>query len=216
MQSYRDRKHAAEILADELAQESFNDPLVLALPRGGVPLAAIVARRLNVPWDVLVVRKIGAPGFREYGIGAMAEDEEPMLIRQAGYDREQIQEIIDQERAELRRRIISYRQGRKLTSVQGRDIILVDDGLATGVTTTAAARFLKRLGAGRVILGVPVGPASGNQLVESVMDKIICPFRPRNFGGVGAWYEDFSEVSDQDVLRFLQQRDSSEGEMRDA
>jgi putative phosphoribosyl transferase len=215
MQSYRDRKQAAEMLADSLAQESFNHPLILGLPRGGVPLAAIVARRLNLPWDILVVRKIGAPGFREYGIGAMAEDEEPMLIRQAGYDRAQIQEIIDQERGELRRRISSYRQGRELMSVQDRDIILVDDGLATGVTTTAAAKFLKRQGAARVILAVPVGPASGNQLVESVMDKIICPFRPHNFGGVGAWYDDFSEVSDQEVLNLLKHRQSSEGEKRD-
>jgi putative phosphoribosyl transferase len=206
MYTYKNRVEAAEILAEHLQKESFNNPIIFGLPRGGVPLAAIISRRLNIPWDVLIVRKIGAPGYREYGIGAMTEDEKAMLTDRAHYDPELIQEIVDEERAELRRRVKHYRQGKPLINFTNRDVILIDDGLATGVTTTAAARFLRANGANKVILAVPVAPAYDNELIESVVDKIICPYRPISFGGVGGWYDDFSEVSDQEVIDLLEQR----------
>jgi putative phosphoribosyl transferase len=207
---YRDREDAGEKLASLLKEKTLENPLLLGLPRGGVPIAAIIAERLGMPFDVLVVRKIGHPGQREYGIGAMTEDEVAYIADpQLNALRQDIQQIITQEREELRRRVKLYRKGRSLPWVENRDIVLIDDGLATGVTATAAAKYLKEKGAGRVLLAIPVAPPVENRRLQQYVDDVICPYRPANFSAVGLWYEDFSEVTDEEVKELLQGKSAS-------
>src|SRR5699024_10079859 len=158
-QMFRDRVDAGRQLAETLASEAFADPVILALPRGGVPVAAEVAHHLGQPFDVLVVRKVGAPRNPEFGIGAVAEGgirfSDPLTLRQLGLDMADFEARAEDEEVELARRVDRYRQGRPLPDLTDRDVVLVDDGLATGVTATAALLAARRLGARRVVLAVP-------------------------------------------------------------
>lgn len=205
---YTDRKHAGKVLAESLMQLKLIDPVILALPRGGVPVAQIIADALKVSLDVLIVRKIGAPFNPEYGIGAMCEDFYPLF--NAGellpFEdlTEEVKDIVQAEKIELKRRIKSYRMGRKLPEIKNKEVILVDDGLATGVSAAAAGKFLKSQGAKKVILAVPVGPQSISDLLKTYIDEIICPYRPMGFHAIGSWYLNFNQVSDEEVMAILE------------
>jgi len=204
-QPYADRHEAGQILAAHIRESvhDTDDAFVLALPRGGVPVGFEVARMLDVPLDVFLVRKLGVPRQPELAMGAIAtggfEVLNQVLISQLGITPLQIADVADRETAELRRREALYRAGRPPLDVQGRLVILIDDGLATGFTMRAALGALHEYGARRIVVAVPVGAEDTCvQLVREV-DHLICPFVPDPFHAVGMWYKDFEPTTDQDV-----------------
>lgn len=212
---YPDREAAGRMLGAELLRRftgadgrlGLDRPLVLALPRGGVAVAREVARVLSAPLDVLVTRKIGYPNQPELGVGAVAEGGEPVfdeaLLRQLGLTVADLGPVVDQERAELARRVAVYRRGRPPPQVAERAVILVDDGLATGATARAALRALRAGGAARTVLAVPVGsPVSAADLAAEADDVIVLA-APQAFRAVGEWYISFAQLTDTDVLEAL-------------
>jgi putative phosphoribosyl transferase len=204
---FRDRRHAGRLLAEAVARMGLERPVVVALPRGGVPVAYEVARALGAPLDVLVARKLGAPYNPEFGVGALAEGGvevyNPRALASAGVTEAQMAPTVAREQAELSRRLDQYREGRSL-DVQGRPVVLVDDGLATGITAVAAVRALRQLGASPVVLAAPVGAPESCAMLEQEADDVLCLERPPHMGGVGAWYEDFSQTSDWEVRSLLE------------
>jgi putative phosphoribosyl transferase len=215
---FRDRCDAGRQLVDRLASLKLSDPLILALPRGGVPVAFEIAEALRAPLDVVVARKIGAPGHRELGIGAIAEGggvvADEAMMRMLGITDARFKKLAEQERPELERRIRLYRGGRSLPAMAGRDVVLVDDGVATGVTAEAAVGSARRAGADRVILAVPTCAPESARRLENIADVVVCIIEPANFVAVGQWYKDFAQISDQEVLRLLRrasQSDKAEG-----
>ncbi len=207
MRRYRDRRHAGRILAEAVAARSFAHPVVLALPRGGVVVAAEVATVLDAPLDVLVVRKLGVPWHPELGMGAIAERRVMLLneevVRATGVTPAEIEEVRRREEAELARRSTVYRQGRSPLDLTDTTAVIVDDGLATGFTARAAIESARRGGAARVVLAVPVGAADTVAALGRIADEVICPLAPRDFLAVGAWYDDFAQVSDEEVVAIL-------------
>lgn len=210
---FLDHRHAGRELAVRVldwaaaTDGGLTDPLVLALPRGGVPVAAEVARALDAPLDVLVVRKIGVPGRPEVGIGAIAGEEPPVFDRQAmemlGLTESRLAADVARERSELHRREDLYRQGRPAPDVEGRTVLVVDDGLATGVTARAALRHLRAQGPARLVLAVPVGSREAADALLREADDLLCLYRPDHFQAVGQWYEEFAQVSDDEVIATL-------------
>ncbi|MEV4704462.1 phosphoribosyltransferase family protein [Actinoplanes sp. NPDC049316] len=182
-------------------------PLVLALPRGGVPVAAKVAGVIDGDLDVVIARKIGAPGRPELGVGAVAEDGEPVfdpfLPADLGISPEDLAGAVTRERAELARRIRAYRGDRPAPEVTGRLVVLVDDGVATGVTARAALRSLRARGARPLVLAAPVCSREADRFLGAEADLVICLERPVRFRAVGRYYEDFAQLSDEDVRRAL-------------
>ncbi|AYL34498.1 phosphoribosyltransferase [Streptomyces fungicidicus] len=211
---FRDRRQAGRELAARLRERrdegALPDPVVLALPRGGVAVAAEVAHALDAPLDVLVVRKIGAPFHEEFGVGAMAGDGVPVFdedsLFRLGLSESDLAAVVARERAELRRREERYRQGRPPPDTRGRTVIVVDDGLATGSTARAALRAARAQDPGRLVLAVPVGAAEGLALMRSEADEVLCLHEPAAFMAVGQWYEEFDQLTDEDVLDALHQR----------
>ncbi|MER5935942.1 phosphoribosyltransferase family protein [Streptomyces sp. NPDC001928] len=204
---YDDRRTAGRLLAEGLEELRGQDVVVLGLPRGGVPVAAEVARRLDAPLDVLVVRKLGVPDQPEWGFGAIGEHGVRVLNRdvigEAGLTSAERGAVETAERAELERRVRGYRQGREALPVAGRTALVVDDGLATGATAEAACRVVRGQGAARVVLAVPVGPAHSVARLRQVADDVVCPQTHRILGSVGAWYRDFGQVPDAEVTSLL-------------
>lgn len=194
-------------MAERLLPLADENPVVVALPRGGVPVAREVAVALGAPLDILAVRKLGAPANPEYAIGAIAEDGtrviDPGAVTAMGVDAEQIDRIVAREVAELRRRIAAYRDDRAPIELAGRTVIVVDDGVATGLTDMAALRAVRRRKPRRLILAVPVcAPESALRLRQHA-DQVACLLSPPRLRGVGEWYRDFSQVSDEQVLAAL-------------
>ena len=181
--------------------------MVIALPRGGVPVAFEVAHALRAPLDVLAVRKLGAPGNPEFGVGAIAEDGTAVLdtytARRVGMTGAVLDATLEREIRELRRRVERYRDGRRQIDVRGRTVTVVDDGLATGLTDLAAVRALRARGAARIVVAVPVGARESVVLVAEEADEVVCHTIPRQLLGVGRFYEDFSPVSDAEVVALL-------------
>ena len=204
---FHDRRDAGRRLAAQLAPLAQESPVVIGLPRGGVPVAFEVARALGAPLDVLAVRKLGAPGNPEFGVGAIAEDGTSVLnadsARRAGMTEEVLLGTVEREVRELRRRVERYRDGRRPLDVRGRTVIVVDDGLATGLSDLVAVRALRARGARRIIVAVPVGARESVSLLGEEADEIVCHTIPHELLGVGHWYEDFSPVSDAEVLALL-------------
>jgi predicted phosphoribosyltransferase len=208
---FHDRRHAGRELAERLRIEQekgvLPHPLVLALPRGGVAVAREVARALDAPLDVLVVRKIGAPFQEELGVGAIAGDDEPLFdddaLDRLGLTETALAPVVEREREELRRRLRRYRHDRPPPDLADRTVIVVDDGLATGVTARAALRSVRRQGPERVVLAAPVCSPQAAELLRAEADAVICLRRPGDFMAVGLCYEEFEQLTDEDVLTAL-------------
>jgi putative phosphoribosyl transferase len=201
---YSDRRHAGRRLADELADyRGRADALVLALPRGGVPVAFEVARALDLPLDVLVVRKIGVPGQPEYALGALASGGlcvlNHELVEALAIRPEALREVIDAERSELIRRERRYRGDRPRPPLAGRCVLLVDDGLATGSSMKVALQAARRAEAAEVVVAVPVGSRDAVRMFNEEADAVFCPATPEPFRGVGLWYRDFTQTDDAEV-----------------
>ena len=208
MQIFKNRKEAGKILAEKLREYAGrSDVLVLGLPRGGVPVAYEVARALNAPLDVLIVRKLGVPGQEELGFGAIAADGEIVLnenlVRALHITPEMVRRIVDRETEELNRRDVLYRGGRPFPRVEDKLVIVVDDGLATGSTMRAAIEMLRTKRAGQIVVAVPVGSRDTCEKLDGADALCICATTPEPFYGVGMWYEDFSQTQDDEVRRLL-------------
>ena len=204
---FADRRDAGRQLAEQLLPLADEGPVVVGLPRGGVPVAEEIATVLGAPLEILAVRKLGAPHNPEYGIGAIAEDGTRVFDSEAlavlGIDGGVLDSIVARETLELRRRVAAYRGDRAALPLSGRTAIVVDDGVATGVTDTAALRAIRRCHPRRLILAVPVcAPDSAARLREEA-DQVICLIEPRLLHGVGQWYRDFAQVSDEEVIAAL-------------
>jgi len=207
---FLDRRDAGRRLAAELLPLADEAPVVVALPRGGVPVAEEVARALDAPLEILAVRKLGAPQNPEYGIGAIAEDGtrvfDPEALAALGIDNGRLAAIVAREAEELRRRVTAYRGVRTPLELEGRTVIVVDDGIATGVTDTAALRAIRRRRPRRLVLAVPVAPPESVAQLRGEADEIVCVLVPAQLYGVGQWYRDFSQVSDDEVIAALAAR----------
>lgn len=207
MTVFRDRRHAGQVLAAALERYTDDDVVVLALPRGGVPIAFEVAARLGAPLDVYLVRKLGVPGHEELAMGAIASGGVQVLsdelIARLGIGAEAIARVAARERDELARREQAYRGDRPPLAVAGRTVILIDDGLATGATMKAAVAGLRKLGPRRIVVAVPVASPEACAEVGEQVDEIVCLVTPTPFWGVGNWYDDFSQTSDDEVRTLL-------------
>ena len=205
---FRDRIDAGRRLAAELRPYA-DDPgvIVLALPRGGVPVGYEVARELGAPLDVFLVRKLGVPGREELAMGAIASGGVRVVnrevVRELGLTQEDLDEAAAHELEELRRREEAYRDGRPAPDLHGRTVILVDDGLATGSTMRAAVAAVRRLGPSKVVVAVPVGAAETCREFRSIADEVVCVATPDPFFAVGGWYRDFSQTTDDEVRELL-------------
>ncbi|MFN8123658.1 MAG: phosphoribosyltransferase family protein [Thermoleophilia bacterium] len=196
---FRDRADAGRAVAAALAGARLEDPLVLGLARGGVPVAAEVAASLHAPLDVLVVRKIGHPEQPEYALGAVTADGTRYLRdRVPGVDA-----VADRAAADAAAMEVRLRDGRPPLPVAGRDVVLVDDGLATGATMVAAARSVRRAGCRRVVVAVPVGPEDTLRALRREADEVVCALVPRDLVAVSRWFDDFHQVSDDEVRRLV-------------
>ena len=205
---FADRTDAGKLLAARLAQYAGGaDVIVLALPRGGVPVAFEIARALSAPLDVFLVRKLGLPGHEELAMGAIATGGIRVLNEDVVAGMAVPQTVIDavarQEQLELERRERLYRGDRPAPDLRGLTVILVDDGLATGATMRAAIAALKKLEQCRIVVAVPVAPRSTVKEIEKDVDEVVCVFSPEPFDGVGRWYQDFSQTTDQEVRSLL-------------
>jgi putative phosphoribosyl transferase len=208
---FADRSDAGRQLAERLLPLAAEAPVVLALPRGGVPVGREVALALEATLDFLAVRKLGAPHNPEYGIGAVAEDGtrviDPEAVAVLGITGGTLDAIVERETAELRRRVAAYRGERPPPDLSERTVIVVDDGVATGATDTAALRAVRRQGPRRTILAVPACALDAANRLREEADEVVCLLAPALFYGVGRWYRDFSQVSDQEVVATLREFD---------
>jgi putative phosphoribosyl transferase len=205
---FRDRAEAGRILATRLAAYTGQPTvLVLALPRGGVPVAFEIARALHAPLDVINVRKLGVPGEEELALGAIASGGVRVLnddvVRMLGLPQEMIDAIATREAHEVERRERLYRGGRPALEVRGRTVILVDDGMATGATMRAAVSAVRQQQPARIIIAVPVAASTTCEEFAAEVDDVVCVLRPENFFAVGSWYEQFSQTSDEEVADLL-------------
>lgn len=205
---FRNRQDAGEALAEELAAYRDKDNVVvLGLARGGVPVGWHVASALRAPLDVFLVRKLGVPQWEELAMGALASGGGVVIndgvVRSLGISDEQLQTVIDRETEELHRRERAYRGDRPPVDVAGRDVMLVDDGIATGASMLAAVRAVRASGPARVVVAVPVGPESACRELAAEADEVVCVTMPPGFEAVGQVFEDFRQVSDDEVRELL-------------
>lgn len=212
MDTYADRKDAGKILVPYL-QSYAHQPnvIILALPRGGgVPVAYELARSLGVPLEVFVVRKLGVPGQEELAMGAIASGGivlfNEFLIAQLDLDESIIQTVIKREKKELERREFLYRRNRPPLQLSGKTVILVDDGIATGFTMRVAVLAIRKQNPKHLVIAVPVAEPSIYKTMEAIADQIVCPLKPIYFNAVGQWYDDFAQVSDDEVIEMLGKR----------
>lgn len=206
---FQDRLDAGHQLAAKLTHLRGQDVVVLALPRGGVPVAAVIAEALGAPLDLLLVRKLGAPDNRELAIGAIVDGAQPEIVENAevmrlvGASRDYLREEAARELAELERRRRAYLGDRAAVALEGKVAVVVDDGVATGATMRAALRGVRRRAPRRVIVALPVAAPEALALLAAEADEIVCVNAPRDLGGVGAFYRDFRQTSDAEVIRLL-------------
>ena len=208
MHRYPDRIAAGQVLASGLTSLAGHpDALVLALPRGGVPVGFAIAQALQLPLDIVLVRKLGVPGHEEYAMGAVASGGarvmQPDVVETLGIEPSVIEAIAERELRTIAEREISYRAGRAPLALDGKIVILVDDGLATGSTMRVAVEVVRQQGPQAIILAVPVGAPDSLAAFADIVDEVACPCTPMVFRSVGQWYDDFSQTSDEEVQRLL-------------
>lgn len=207
--SFRDRRDAGHRLADKLRHLKAERPVVLALPRGGVPVAAEVSKALGAPLDLLIVRKLGAPAQPELAMGAVADAEPPIVVRNEpiiqmlGVSEPAFQQVLARETAEVRRRRERYLGGRARVALQGRTVVVVDDGIATGSTMQAALRALRQSRPRRILLAIPVAATDSVEMLRADADDVICLEPQPSLGSIGAYYAEFAQVGDAEVIRLL-------------
>ena len=205
---FSNRIQAGKMLAQHLqAYTNVKDVLVLALPRGGVPVAFEVAKLLNVAMDVCIVRKLGVPGHKELAMGAIASENTIVfnqnIINSLGIDEEKITQVINQELRELKRRNQVYRDNKPAINVKNKIVILIDDGIATGATMRAALTIIQQQQPAKIVVAVPVAPLAACQELRLEVDDIICLQCPEIMSAIGLWYEDFSQTTDNEVRALL-------------
>lgn len=208
---FQDRFDAGKQLADKLERYASQKPLIFALPRGGVPVAFVVAKVLKVPLHVFVARKIGVPWQPELGVGAIAPGVQIFnrdLLQELDLKISDLTEIIKREEKELKRRLTLYGGEENLERIKGKTVILIDDGLATGITAEAALKSLNQWGPKKLILAVPIGSPSTVEHLKKKVAEIICLEMPSHFYALGTHYIDFSQVSDEEVIELLKQSQS--------
>ncbi|WP_172299125.1 phosphoribosyltransferase [Pseudoruegeria sp. HB172150] len=209
MQRFRNRTDAGETLAERVAALGLADPVVLALPRGGVPVAAPVAKKLNAPLDLILVRKIGAPGNPEFAAGAVADGPKPQVVwndsvlNGLGIGEDDLQETYEHELETLKTRREIYLKGRARVPLAGRDVVVVDDGIATGATLRAALQAVSVQGPRQVVLAVPIAPQDAEPRFAQMVDRFVCLSTPAVFYAVGQGYDDFAQTSDAEVIACL-------------
>ncbi|WP_250460530.1 phosphoribosyltransferase [Microbulbifer litoralis] len=215
MEPFQNRVEAGRRLAESLGDYTDReDVIVLALPRGGVPVGLEVARALKVPLDLMLVRKLGVPGHEELAMGAITGHGRVLnedVLASTGVSDEEIEAVAQRERAELERRAGRYRGDRPWPQLAGRRVILVDDGIATGATMAAAARAVREQGPAELVLAVPVAPPSTLHRFRGLADRIECLMTPESFWAIGAWYRDFSQLSDEQVIDMMREADGLRG-----
>lgn len=213
MDRYTDRQEAGLVLAQALSSYT-NQPntLIFALPRGGVPIAYEIAKALHLPLDVFIARKLGVPGHEELAMGAIAMDGTTVLndsiIRELFISSDAIKYVTQVEQQELERRAQSYRANQVFPNIQGKTIIVVDDGIATGATMRAVIKALKNYRPAKLIIAIPVAEKSMCEKIATSVDQFICPLRPLYFNAVGSWYTHFDQVSDEEVISLLKKAQS--------
>ncbi|MDX6250059.1 MAG: putative phosphoribosyl transferase [Kribbellaceae bacterium] len=204
---FADRAEAGRRLGMALESVRADEVVVLGLPRGGVPVAAVVARHLDAPLDVIIVRKLGLPYQPELGLGAVGEGGvrviNEQLLRATGLPLEDLAEVERRESAEVEARALRFRGDREPVALNGRTVILVDDGIATGSTMAAACQVARAGAAAWVVVAVPVGSENGLSRAGAAADEIVCLHTPSRLSSVGEWYRDFSQTSDREVVRLL-------------
>lgn len=209
---FRDRSAAGRRLAGELRHLTGEKPVVVGLPRGGVPVAAEIARELGAPLDIVLVRKVGAPDREELAAGAVGEDGVTVrnsgVLLELGLSWEDLAETVERERAEVATRAESLRPGRERVDLRDRMVIIVDDGIATGSTVVAAVRVVRGMAARRVVLAVPVAPPEAMTRLAGLADEVVCLATPERFHAVGQWFQDFRQVSDDEVRALLRSLDA--------
>ena len=205
---FKDRTEAGKMLADKLSTVlSGNNICLLAVPRGGVVVAAPLAQQLDSNLGLLVTRKIGHPLNPEVAIGAVMPDGSAVLdqhtLERFSIGQTELQQMIQSQYDEIKRRMLAYTESEQPPEVTNRTAVIIDDGIATGYTIQAAVQWIKTLNPDKIIIAVPVAPPDVIELLESQVDKIICPFQPESFGAVGMYYEDFPQTEDEEVLAIL-------------
>lgn len=208
MKRFVDRHEAGKLLAEELKNYTKNqNVIILALPRGGVPVAYEIATALSVPLDIFVVRKLGVPGHEELAMGAIATGDVTVfnndILHTMAISQNSIESVIGMEKKELARREKAYRGNRPPLTLSGKIIILVDDGIATGATMRAAIKALRQQHPSNIIVAVPVAARETYDEIKTWVDKMICLLKPENFYAVGVWYENFPQTSDEEVFELL-------------
>lgn len=212
---FEDRREAGQHLAERLSRYAGEDILVLGLPRGGVPVAYEVAKKLNAPLDIFTVRKLGVPGHEEYAMGAIASGGVRVLndeaLRELGISAAEVEDAIEEEQEELERRETLYRRDRPAPALEGRTVLLVDDGMATGASMTAALKALRQHNPARVIVAVPAASRTVCEQLEALVDEVVCGITPEPFMAVGVWYEQFEQTTDQEVQELLDRAEAFGG-----
>lgn len=209
MTTYQDRIDAGRILAGELRRYAHaKHVIVLALPRGGVPVAHEIAKALGLPLDVFIVRKLGVPGHEELAMGAIGSGGVRVLnenvLKELALSPSQLAHVTAREAAELARRESVYRGTRPYPTIKGNTVILVDDGIATGATMRAAIAGLRELDPHKIIVAVPVAARDSLELIAKEVDEVVCPLVPRDFNAVAKWYDEFPQTNDNEVTKLLQ------------
>jgi putative phosphoribosyl transferase len=209
MAFFTDRIDAGKRLASALKDFSGKNGVVLAIPRGGVVVGNMIAKALHLPLDVIIPRKIGAPENPELAIGAVAEDGTAILdnnlIKYLGVSKEYVKEETERQKQEIQRRLKLYRQDTSYPNVKGLDVIVVDDGIATGSTMKAALASVRNRGAASITVAVPVGPPSTIEELNTMADRVVCLYTPEFFQAIGEFYSDFSQTSDEEVNEILKE-----------
>lgn len=215
---FRDRRDAGLQLADAFSGHALENPIVIALPRGGVPVGYEVASALDAPLDVCVVRKIGVPWHPELGLGAVAEGGyvylAPGMLAALGLSEAELSEAIERERREVEQRVRLFRGGRPMPALAGRSVVLVDDGIATGGTVHAAIRALRAQGPALIVLAVPVASPEALEELTPEVDRVVCLLAPSSMHAIGLWYQDFRQVANDEVVRLLESSREEQAQSR--